>query len=612
MFERLAFETPMQIDNGCWFYYRQMIWYALLSEKNMILKFVLMLFVALSVGCAHVGKSDVIKVEGAIKTTPSLEKKAPEAEAKVVEPSKLDAALLYSLLGGEVAGQRGNVNMASAFYVDAAKRSNDPQVALRAAQIAMYNKDVVAAKSAIDILVAGGDLSLQSHRLALTVYLRSGDAEKSLSQITSIIQKSDIPQRNALLAIGDIVSRNATKDVANKVINGLIDRYSEEAAIYLARSQISSHFGELEQAEEDAIKVTKLDSSWPVGFAQLALLYERKGETDRALVVLKNAAERLKARPLVMGYGQLLAKNEQYEEAREQFLILLSHEESYPEASFALGLVYLKLDNAIEATKIFKNLYEKKVFSSKSAFYLGRIHYYQKEYEDALLWFGRVSKGAHYIDSHASIAMIKSETGDLQGARSVLQRLRNEYPKDSTRFYLLEAELLMDGQHNKLLYELLTVAINENPDNLSLRYARSIAATELDKLAVAEKDLLFVLEKEPKDVNALNALGYTLASKTFRFKEARRYLAQALSLRPADPAILDSMGWLNYREGHYEDALVLLKKAYSKTPEGEIAAHLGETLWMLGRQKEARAVWEEGLKRDSDNRYLIEVLKRLK
>lgn len=578
----------------------------------MILKFVLIVFVVLSVGCVHVGKNDAAKVVEPIKTAASVEKKVSEVEAKTAEPSQLDAALLYSLLGGEVAGQRGDVNMASAFYVDAAKRSNDPQVALRAAQIALYNKDVVAAKSAIDILVAGGGLSLQSHRLALTVYLRSGDVEKSLSQIASILEKSDIPQRNALLAIGDIVSRNAAKEVASKVVNPLVDRYSAEAGVYLARSQIMSHFGDFVQAEEDAIKVTKLDSSWPVGFAQLSLVLERKGETERALVVLKSAVERLKARPLMMGYGQLLAKNEQYQEAREQFLMLVSQEESYPEASFALGLVYLKLDNAVEATKIFKNLYEEKAFSSKSAFYLGRIHSYQKEYEDALLWFGRVSKGTHYIDSHASIAMIKSETGDLQGARSVLQRLRNEYPKDSARFYLLEAELLMDGQHNKLLYKLLMEAITESPDNLSLRYARSIAATELDELAIAEKDLLFVLEREPKDVNALNALGYTLASKTFRFKDARRYLTQALSLRPDDPAILDSMGWLNYREGHYENALTLLKRAYSKTPEGEIAAHLVETLWMLGRQKEARAVLEEGLKRDSDNRYLIEVLQRLK
>jgi Flp pilus assembly protein TadD len=170
----------------------------------------------------------------------------------------------------------------------------------------------------------------------------------------------------------------------------------------------------------------------------------------------------------------------------------------------------------------------------------------------------------------------------------------------------------MDAEQYEVLYTLLTEAVIDNPDDLSLRYARSIAATETDQLAEAEKDLLFVLAKQPKDVNALNALGYTLASKTFRFKEARQYLTQALSIRPNDAAIIDSMGWLNYREGQYEQALVLLEKAYKKTPEGEIAAHLGEALWVLGRQMEAKAVWQHALEKDKSNRYLIEVMNRLK
>jgi len=146
---------------------------------------------------------------------------------------------------------------------------------------------------------------------------------------------------------------------------------------------------------------------------------------------------------------------------------------------------------------------------------------------------------------------------------------------------------------------------------MALRYTRSIAATEINNLKSAEQDLLFILAKQPDNVDALNALGYTLASKTFRFKEARDYLTKALKLRPHDGAILDSMGWLNYREGHYEQALLLLEKAYEITPEGEIAAHLGEALWTMGRVKDARKVWEEALKQDADNKYLTDVLKRL-
>jgi len=247
-----------------------------------------------------------------------------------------------------------------------------------------------------------------------------------LDLITSILKESDMPQRNTLLAIGDIVSRHASKDLAGHLIDELVSYYPEEAGAYLARSQMMSHLGQLLQAEKDAVKVTELDSTWTVGFAQLALVLEQKGETERALEVLKNAVENLKAKPLLMGYGQLLAKNEQYEEAKEQFLKLLSDGESYPEASFALGLVYLKLDNPIEAAKVFENLYNEEVFASKSAFYLGRIYYYQKQYQDALLWFEKVDNGVHHVDSWVSIAMIKSEMGDLQGARRDLKQLRKE------------------------------------------------------------------------------------------------------------------------------------------------------------------------------------------
>ena len=575
----------------------------------MLLRLMLVVLVASMLGCAHRVNTNAVIANEPVKVAPTVKSKQPETAES--QPSKLDAALLYSLLGGEVAGQRGDINMASAFYVEAAKLSKDPEVALRAAQIALYSKDVEAAKSAIDIAVDSGGVSAESHRLALTIYLRSGDIKKSLNQITLMLEKSDIPQRNALLAIGDIVSRHASKDVGVQVVNELVKTYPNEAGIYLVRSKMMSQFKQWDNAEGDAVIVTKLDPTWPVGFAQLSFVLESKGETERALLILKNASERLKARQLMMGYGQLLAKNERYEEAKIEFLKIVSQEEDYPEASFALGLVYLKLEETAEAIAVFKDLYAVNRFSSQSAFYLGRIYYFQKAYQDALLWFGRVTKGIQYIDSQATTALIKSEMGDLQGARSILQTLRNEYPENATRFYLLESELLMDGQHNKVLYDLLNEAVKEAPDDLALRYARSIAATELDKVKVAEKDLLFVLAKKPNDVNALNALGYTLASKTFRFKEARQYLMQALSLRPSDPAILDSMGWLNYREGHYEEALVLLQKAYQGSPEGEIAAHLGETLWMLGRQQEARELWEEALKQDSDNKHLLEVLKRL-
>ncbi len=576
----------------------------------MLLRILWLAVMAISlVACAQV-KTDKAVTQSLVAG--SVQKDEPMSDEVLVEPSNLSSELLYSLLGGEIAGQRGDVSMASAFYLSAAKRSQDPGIALRAAQIALYNKDVAAAKLAVDILVEDKNVSVQAKRLALTVYLRAGDVEKSLSQIRLLLEKNEIPKRNALLAIGDVVSRHANKNTAISVMTVLVGENVKEAGVFVARSQIMSNFSLFNQAQKDANKAVELDANWQTGYVQLAQVLERKGDRQAALLVLKEASEKLKARQLLMVYAQLLAKNKQYLAAKEQFLTLLKHEKNYPDARFSLGLVYLKLDDAENAKATFKALYEDNAFRSKVAFYLGRIAHHQKQDEEALGWFDKVERSENYVEAQVTIAIIKARSGEVQGARSVIQRLRNEFPEVTSRFYLLEAELLMDARQYDVLYLLLTEAVNENPSDLALRFARSIAATEIDQLVEAEKDLLYVLDKTPSNASALNALGYTLASKTFRFKEARKYLAKALSLRPDDAAILDSMGWLNYREGQYEQALVLLERAYKKTPEGEIAAHLGEALWMLGRQMEARVIWQEALKRDADNRYLIEVVKRLK
>ncbi len=576
----------------------------------MLLRILWLAVMAISlVACAQV-KTDKAVTQSLVAG--SVQKDEPMSDEVLVEPSNLSSELLYSLLGGEIAGQRGDVSMASAFYLSAAKRSQDPGIALRAAQIALYNKDVAAAKLAVDILVEDKNASVQAKRLALTVYLRAGDVEKSLSQIRLLLEKNEIPKRNALLAIGDVVSRHANKNTAISVMTVLVGENVKEAGVFVARSQIMSNFSLFNQAQKDANKAVELDANWQTGYVQLAQVLERKGDRQAALLVLKEASEKLKARQLLMVYAQLLAKNKQYLAAKEQLLTLLKHEKNYPEARFSLGLVYLKLDDAENAKATFKALYEDNAFRSKVAFYLGRIAHHQKQDEEALGWFDKVERSENYVEAQVTIAIIKARSGEVQGARSVIQRLRNEFPEVTSRFYLLEAELLMDARQYDVLYLLLTEAVNENPSDLALRFARSIAATEIDQLVEAEKDLLYVLDKTPSNASALNALGYTLASKTFRFKEARKYLAKALSLRPDDAAILDSMGWLNYREGQYEQALVLLERAYKKTPEGEIAAHLGEALWMLGRQMEARVIWQEALKRDADNRYLIEVVKRLK
>ncbi|PCH83570.1 MAG: hypothetical protein COB89_06420 [Piscirickettsiaceae bacterium] len=527
---------------------------------------------------------------------------------KVATP--LNAELLYNILAGELAGRRGDMSLASVFYANAAETSQDPDLALRAVQIAIYNKDAVRATSMVNILLENGQAGAQIHQLALTVYLASGEVAKSLKQAGALLAISKIPLRNTLLSLGDIITRSSNKQVAYGVMEGLIKKYPDESATYLARSQIALRFNDKTQAKQYAKKALDIGPNWSVAYVQLARVHESEGDIAAALRVMKDANARFADNRIAMKYAQLLAHNKQYKDAEQLFSSILAKDEKHHEARFSMALVVLKQGKAAEAKELFTMLHDAGAFSSKSAFYLGRISFGVGELKPAISWFEKVAQGPVYIDAQANVAMIKSTLGDLAGARAIAAKLRAIYPAKATRFYVLEGEFLADAEQYVELFELMTEAVKKSPDDLTLRYTRSIAAAELNKIDIVEDDLQTVLKREPNNVNALNALGYTLASKTFRFDEARGYLTKALSFRPDDSAILDSMGWLNYRSGRYEEALVLLEKAYSKQPEAEIALHLGETLWVLGRQREAKDLWQKAIQSFPKDKRLAEVLKK--
>jgi Flp pilus assembly protein TadD len=142
-------------------------------------------------------------------------------------------------------------------------------------------------------------------------------------------------------------------------------------------------------------------------------------------------------------------------------------------------------------------------------------------------------------------------------------------------------------------------------------YARALLNDDLDHVDAAVRDLRRLLELKPNDADALNALGYTLADRTDKKDEALSLIEKALLLKPGEPAIMDSLGWAQYRLGHLDEALHQLKLAFQKQPDAEIAAHFGEVLWAAGQKDEAKKIWEQGRKKDANNKVLLETIKRL-
>jgi tetratricopeptide (TPR) repeat protein len=189
--------------------------------------------------------------------------------------------------------------------------------------------------------------------------------------------------------------------------------------------------------------------------------------------------------------------------------------------------------------------------------------------------------------------------------------MQEQNPTLTSRIILVEGELLVNAQRLDDAMTLYDQALQKEPENNELLYARALLAEKLGKIDILERDLRDILKREPDNALALNALGYTLADRSLRLDEALELIKHALTQLPNDPAVLDSMGWVQFRLGHHSEALKYLRQAYELNDDAEISAHLIEVLWASGDKAAARKLGQQAIKADPDNKALKGVLQRI-
>jgi tetratricopeptide (TPR) repeat protein len=231
--------------------------------------------------------------------------------------------------------------------------------------------------------------------------------------------------------------------------------------------------------------------------------------------------------------------------------------------------------------------------------------------EDAIANYMQVRDGEEYLTANSRIGQLLVEGGQLERSHTWFDEQRAEYPQLRDQLYGLEADILARAGATNDAMQLLNEAVAQAPDSTSLRYARAMLAEQQDNLVLMEKDLRLVLAADPNNAAALNALGYTLADRTTRYAEALELVSRAMELQPNEPAILDSMGWVLFRTGRYAESVQYLSRAYGNFPDPEVAAHLGEALWVNGDKDGAMAVWQGALLRDPGHPILLDTLDRL-
>ena len=561
---------------------------------------------SLLVACAHPGGKEAVR-----PATPA----PAAAQEAVVEPAgaqqePLTEQLLFDILLGEIAGQRGRLDVSAPAYLEAALNSNDSRVAERAVQIATFARQYdIALRAARHWLALDGD-NVEARKVVTALALKVGDTEEVIAQLDHIIAMSANPQEGFQVATV-ILAQHTDKTTALAAIEQLAARYPDSVDARLAVCRIAVLAEDLDRAQAAVDQALQLQPGLPQALVLKAQILVRQDKKPQALQVLEKAVgQQPQSGDLHLAYGRMLLDAGDTEGSREQFRAVVKLSPDNTDAIYSLALLELETGQLEAGEQHLKQLLDVEDKRQSVYYYLGYAAQERGDVEAALQWYGKVEEGEYWTQSRLRMAKLLAGQGRLDEVRKEMQTLRRNNPDNVVDYYLIEGQVLSDLAMYQEAYDLYAEALESHPQEEDLLYAQALVAEQLDRVDVAEKYMRLILEQDPDNVRTLNALGYTLADRTERYAEALQYIEKAYAQKPDDPAIIDSMGWVQYRLGNLDQARRHLQQAYDMTGDGEIGAHLGEVLWMQGDQAGARRVWEQSLKTAPDNPVLKEITKR--
>lgn len=537
-------------------------------------------------------------------------KQAPPAVKKPAIPRvQMTGDMLYKLLAAEMASQRGEYDKAAALYQELAQKTEDPRLAEKATRNGLFAHDDKVALSAVKNWLKQAPDSLEAREYAASLYIRAGRVDAALEQLKHILRLS---ADNGFNTVGSLLARESNKDAALKVMRKFMADYPNNADAQYAYSYVAFRKGDMDTARHAIEQALKLKPKWPRAIVFRARLLLVQGNTEDAINYLHGEVKKLpKEKQLHFAYAQVLLNAKRVEQAYDQFKQVLKLSPDDGEVLFTLGVLAIQLNYVEEAEKYLSKAVAVNGRSDDLNYFLGQLAELQKKYDKAVDYYTDVNGGQYFFDAKIRKAALIAKQGDIAAARSTLHNLSILMPQRRVDIYLAEGDILRQAEMYKSAMKVYNEALGEFPDNGDILYARAFVAAKLNELDIAERDLLNILDRNPNNAEALNALGYTLADRTNRYDEALQYIKRALKLRPDDYFILDSMGWVQYRLGNYGEAVKFLKRAMEKSSDTEVAAHLGEVLWTMGKQEAARDVWQKALKVAPNDKVILEVMKRL-
>ena len=525
--------------------------------------------------------------------------------------SDLDTDFLYHFLIAEIAGQRGDVGLASSTYLELARSSGDARVAKRATEIAVYAKRDDIALETAKIWYEHEPTSATARRTLADLLIKSGDLQSARPLLIEMLATSPGGPARALVQLYGICAKYPDKGEVYALVRDLTAPYLGVPEAHYALAQAAYSDGQPKQALKFAEMALTLRPDWQQG-ALLKSQILREQERGKGIAYL---SQFLKSHPdaheVRLNYARALVADGRYPEAKREFQKLLKANPRNSKLAFTLALLSSQIGDNVAADEQFRAALALG-YSDPNAVYfqLGQVNEKLKRNDEAARWYRSVQEGDQFIPAQTRYALLLARRDGVDAARRYLHSV--EVVDDAQRVQIVQAEaqMLREVRQHEQCYKVLNDALEAYPDNTSLLYDVALAAEKIDRIDIVESRLLRLIELEPDSAQAYNALGYTLADRTDRYADAREFIGEALALAPDDPYILDSMGWVEYRLGNFDEAIRYLRRAYDIGQDPEIAAHLGEVLWVTGTRQEARRIWDDSAGSYPDNELLQEVMHR--
>ncbi|MDP1733358.1 MAG: tetratricopeptide repeat protein [Sulfuritalea sp.] len=521
---------------------------------------------------------------------------------------ELTGQILYQFLLAEIAAQRGQFALAAGAYLDLAMSTRDPRIVRRAAEVAFHARQYDSALEAARLWLSLEPESQQARQMLATLLLASGRIEELAGSLARDLAAEGPRVGEALIRMVRAFARYPDKLAVQRLFDQLTQSYPDLAEAHLVRAQTAVGVGDADRARSEINRTLELRPTWELAaLFKAELLPKGAAQLDFLKAWLAANPDALDVR---LGYARGLVGDKRYQDARAEFRRLLSASPDNPDMLYAVGILSLQVNDAAEAEQQLKRFVEiGRGDMDPARFYLGQIADQAGRLEEAVRWYDLVAAGEHAMPAKVRAAQVLLRQNKLDEARERLAAARAGTPGDS-RLVVAEAQLLRDAGRHADAFAFLVKALEVQPDQPELLYETALTAEKLGYVDVMERHLRRLIALKPDSAQAYNALGYSLADRNLRLDEAAQLIDKALSLTPDDPFILDSKGWVLFRQGKPAAALEALQKAYAQKPDAEIAAHIGEVLWALGRSGEALAVWREATKAHPTNEVLAATIKR--